>query len=222
MSSENLYKKQCLKVIKIVKEAELSDDEMDLDLEDEMNLDLNSQNLLNTEVICNKVPKSYDWVQNYLFNYNESEFRKTLRMDKKTFWALVEKIQYYPIFYSDSNNLQTSVELQLAITLNQLGTNSSLWTISTLFGVCEATVLNFINRIIIAIQSLRSEYIVWPTENYRQEVNIGFEQIQGFPMIIGAIDRLHIPLYEAPSKDNKDGYMLPKHKYGIHLQGVVE
>ncbi|RIB08676.1 hypothetical protein C2G38_2211011 [Gigaspora rosea] len=115
---------------------------MDLDLEDEMNLYLNNQNLLNTEVVHNNVPKSNDWVQNCLFNYNEPEFSKT--------------------------------------------------------------------------------YIVWPSDNYRQEFNTGFEQIQGFPMVIGAIDGSHIPLYEAPSKDNKDVYMSCKQKYGIHLQGVVE
>ncbi|CAG8557170.1 11564_t:CDS:2 [Gigaspora margarita] len=187
--SSNLYKKQDLKVIKIAKEAKSSNDsnydEMDLDFENEMNLYINNQNLLNTEVVRNNVPKSNNWVQN-------------------------------------SNNLQTSVELQLAVSLNRLGTNSSLWTISTLFGICEATVLNFLNRVIIAIRSLRSEYIVWLSENYRQEVNTGFEQIQGFPMVIGAIDGSHIPLYEAPSKDNKDVYMSCKQKYGIHLQGVVD
>ncbi|CAG8847380.1 5762_t:CDS:2, partial [Racocetra persica] len=97
---------------------------------------------INTETIRNNVPKSNDWVQNCLFNYNESEFRKTLRMDKK----------------------------------------------------------NFLDS----------------------KVNTGFEQIQGFPMVIGAIDGSHILLYEAPSKDNKDVYMSRKQKYGIHLQGVVD
>ncbi|CAG8547755.1 14107_t:CDS:1, partial [Cetraspora pellucida] len=132
--SSNLYKKQCLKVIEFIKEAESSDDEMDLDLEDQV---LNRE--INTKTVRNSVPKSNDWVQNCLFNYNETEFRKTLRMDKKTFWILVEKIQYHSVFYSNSNNFQTNVELQLAVALNRLGTKSSLWTISTLFGICEAT-----------------------------------------------------------------------------------
>ncbi|CAG8583868.1 12125_t:CDS:1, partial [Dentiscutata heterogama] len=212
--SSNLYKKQCLNLIKIAKEAESSSDEeynqMDLDLEDQ------------TEIVHNKIPKSKDWAQNCLFNYNDKEFRKTLRMDKKIFWALVEKIKYHPIFYSNSNHLQTSVELQLAVTLNRLGTKSTLWTIATLFGFCETTILNFLDRIIIAIQSLKSEYIVWPSGNYKEEVNAKFEQIQGFPMVIGAIDGSHIPLFEAPSKENKDVYMSRKQKYGIHLQGIVD
>ncbi|CAG8593462.1 13113_t:CDS:2 [Cetraspora pellucida] len=110
--SSNLYKKQCLKVIEFIKEAELSDNEMDLDLEDQV--------------------------------------------------------------------LKEKLILKL------------------------------------------SEYIIWPTENYRQEINTGFEQIQEFLMIIGAIDESYISLYKAPSKDNKDVYMLCKHKYGIHLQEVVD
>ncbi|CAG8819108.1 14342_t:CDS:2, partial [Dentiscutata erythropus] len=59
-------------------------------------------------------------------------------------------------------------------------------------------------RIIIAIRSLKLEYIVWPSGNYKKEVNTGFEQIQGFLVVIGAIDESHIPLFEAPSKENKD------------------
>ncbi|CAG8664161.1 6218_t:CDS:1, partial [Dentiscutata heterogama] len=65
------------------------------------------------------------------------------------------------------------------------------------------------------------EYIVWPQEDYRNEVHKGFERF-GFPMVIGAIDGSHIPLMEAPSKINKDLYMSRKHRYSIHLQAIVD
>ncbi|CAG8810655.1 7386_t:CDS:2, partial [Gigaspora margarita] len=76
-------------------------------------------------------------------------------------------------------------------------------------------------RLIVAIQSLREEYIIWPHEDYRKEINQEFENL-GFPMAIGAIDGTHIPLNEAPSKINKDTYISRKHRYGIHLQGINE
>ncbi|CAG8812667.1 13834_t:CDS:1, partial [Dentiscutata erythropus] len=76
-------------------------------------------------------------------------------------------------------------------------------------------------RLIIAIRSLKDKYIVWPRENYRKEVHKGFEKFE-FPIVIEAIDGSHIPLMEAPSKINKDIYMSRKHRYGIHLQAIVD
>ncbi|CAG8683307.1 28008_t:CDS:2 [Gigaspora margarita] len=142
-------------------------------------------------------------------------------MDKSTFWMLVDKIKFHSVFYSNSYHNQTDIAIQLAVVLYRLGSNASLWTIATLFGKCEQTILNFLDRLIIAIRSLKDEYIVWPQENYRKEVHEEFEKF-GFPMVIGAIDGSHIPLMEAPSKINKDIYMSRKHRYGIHLQAIVD
>ncbi|CAG8815158.1 30047_t:CDS:2, partial [Racocetra persica] len=76
-------------------------------------------------------------------------------------------------------------------------------------------------RLIIALQSLREKYIIWPCDDYQKKVNQEFE-ILGFPIAIKAIDGTHIPLNEAPSKINKDIYMSRKHRYGIYLQGIVD
>ncbi|RIB26229.1 hypothetical protein C2G38_2030416 [Gigaspora rosea] len=59
------------------------------------------------------------------------------------------------------------------------------------------------HRLIVAIQSLREEYVLWPREDYQKEINQEFENL-GFPIAIGAIDGTHIPLNEAPSKINKE------------------
>ncbi|CAG8608261.1 13254_t:CDS:2, partial [Cetraspora pellucida] len=200
-------KDQLKNIINLVKIAELNDDQ------DAMNIDQNTEfdehlalyyKILNSEIDYNKIPKSYNWVQNCLFNYRDKEFRKTLRMDKETFWILVDKIKFHPVFYSNSNNNQTDIAIQLAVVLYRLGSNASLWTIAVLFEKCEQTILNFLDRLIIAIRSLKDEYIV------------------GFPIVIGAIDGSHIPLMEASSKINKDIYMSHKHRYGIHLQAIID
>ncbi|CAG8532683.1 13039_t:CDS:1 [Dentiscutata heterogama] len=100
-----------------------------------MNIDQNTEfdeylalyyKILNSKINYNKIPKSYDWVQNCLFNYRDKEFRKTLRIDKPTFWMLVDKIKFHPVFYSNSNNNQTNITIQLAVVLYRLGSNASL------------------------------------------------------------------------------------------------
>ncbi|CAG8589141.1 13702_t:CDS:2 [Gigaspora rosea] len=93
--------------------------------------------ILNPEPSHYNHPKSDDWVRNVLFNYDETRFRRTLRMNKTTFFALVNQIKKHSIFYSNSNNLQTNVEIQLAMTLFRLGAPSTIWNVSMLFGIAK-------------------------------------------------------------------------------------
>ncbi|CAG8608742.1 11601_t:CDS:2 [Gigaspora rosea] len=79
---------------------------------------------------------------------NTTEFNSEDQMDIDHNDELINKIKLYSVFYSNSNNIQTDVAIQLAIALNQLGTNSSLWTFATLFGKCEATILIFLDQLI--------------------------------------------------------------------------
>ncbi|CAG8818881.1 3902_t:CDS:1, partial [Dentiscutata erythropus] len=177
---------------------------------------------LNSEPSTYNHPKSDDWVRNVLFNYDEVRFRRTLRMNKPTFFALVDQIQNHSVFHSNSTNLQTEVKIQLAVTLYRLGSPSTIWTNSMLFGIAEGTVHLFMDRVVTAIRSLKSQYVQWPSGDYKKEIHNEFEQMQGFPLVIGAIDGSHIPVFQAPDRLNKDVYFSRKHKYGIHLQGIVD
>ncbi|CAI2166372.1 16328_t:CDS:2 [Funneliformis geosporum] len=81
------------------------------------------------------------------------------------------------------------------LTLTQLGGKSIIWEICSKFGIAEGTILLFTSNIIVALKSLKSQIIIWPRNNYRQE---------------------------APSKLNKDVYITRKRRYAIHLQAVVD
>ncbi|CAG8668214.1 17244_t:CDS:2, partial [Gigaspora rosea] len=65
-------------------------------------------------------------------------------------------------------------------------------------------------------------HVQWPSGDYKKEIHDEFQEMQGFPLVIGAIDGSHIPLFQAPDRINKDVYFSRKHKYGIHLQGIVD
>ena len=106
----------------------------------------------------------------------------------------------------------------MAVVLYRLGGKSTVWEICTKFGIAEATVLLFTSRIITALRSLKSQAIIWPRDNYRQEVHRGFEEKRGFPNVIGALDGSHINLFEAPNKLNKDVYFTRKRRYAIHFK----
>src|SRR5437016_1806075 len=130
---------------------------------------------------------------------------------------IVNIIKDHEVF-SDKQN---PVELQLSITLFLLGRRPTIWDVASKFGVSEGSVVKYTHRVIVAIQSLRSQYIIWPHGDYRKQVLRGFAQMQGFPDVIGVVDGTHINLFEAPSKLNKDVYINRKRRYSIHVQGVV-
>ncbi|CAG8533358.1 13963_t:CDS:2, partial [Dentiscutata heterogama] len=176
---------------------------------------------LNSQISYYNHPKLDDWVRNILFNYDKVRFRRTLRISKSTFFTLVNQIQNHSVFHSNANNMQTDIQIQLAATLFHLGSLSTIWAISAQFGIAESTFHLFIDRVITAIRSLRSEYIKWPQGDFKKEVSEEFQKMQGFPLIIGAIDSSHIPFFEASSRINKDVYFSRKYQYGIHLQRIV-
>ncbi|RIB20283.1 hypothetical protein C2G38_2179754 [Gigaspora rosea] len=139
---------------------------------------------LKPRISYNHIPKSDDWVKNVLFNYDEIRFRKTLRMNKSTFFILVNQIQNHFVFHSNANNMQTDVQIQLAVTLFCLGSLSIIWAIYAQFGNAEGTVHLFMERVITAIRSLKLEYIKWTQGDYKEEVYREFQKIQGFPLVI--------------------------------------
>ncbi|CAI2177964.1 5744_t:CDS:2 [Funneliformis geosporum] len=58
------------------------------------------------------------------------------------------------------SNQQKSVELQLSVTLFLLGRKFTIWDIASKFGISIGSVVKYTQRVIIAIQSLRSQYLL--------------------------------------------------------------
>ncbi|CAH1770693.1 853_t:CDS:2, partial [Entrophospora sp. SA101] len=72
-----------------------------------------------------------------------------------------------------------------------------------------------------AILETKNNYVKWPVEQYRHEILGGFQQIGGFPNVIGAIDGTHINLTNAPSKD-PEVFFNRKKRYSIQCQAIVD
>ncbi|CAJ0874476.1 16553_t:CDS:2, partial [Entrophospora sp. SA101] len=106
-----------------------------------------------------------------------------------------------PIFHTNAFIKQIDVNFQVSVFLRRLAIKGDIFTTSSLFGISEGTVILYTNRIIKAILETKNNYVKWPVEQYRHEILGGFQQIGGFPNVIGAIDGTHINLTNAPSKD---------------------
>ncbi|CAG8624762.1 5385_t:CDS:2, partial [Cetraspora pellucida] len=153
-------------------------DELDPCYNDELISSIIRYHLDCPSLFINIYPESDHWYSTILFNYNNVRFRRTLRMNKSSFWMIVNKIKDHKNFKDIPNNKQNPVEKQLAITLYRL--------------------------VIEAIKFFKKDVIIWPRGNYRQKVHKRFKNLYSFLNVIGALDGSHMNLFEAASKPNKN------------------
>ena len=100
-------------------------------------------------------------------------------------------------------HLPIPVDEQLAVTIWRLTTNVEYWTISALFGIGISTVCETIHKTCqVVTQHLLPKYVRVPPEERLMDVIDDFENLWGFPQVVGAIDGSHIPILkpiECPS-----------------------
>nr|CAG8635682.1 14393_t:CDS:2 [Entrophospora candida] len=142
-------------------------------------------------------------------------------MSKSNFNRLVDILKINPIFHTNAFIKQIDVNFQVSVFLRRLAIKGDIFTISSLFGISEGTVILYTNRTIKAILETKNNYVKWPVEQHRHEILDGFQQIGGFPNVIGAIDGTHINLTNAPSKD-PEVFFNRKKRYSIQCQAIVD
>ena len=85
-----------------------------------------------------------------------------LRVSPQVFQALLQLIEDHPVFQNNSNNYQTPIETQLAVTLYQMGcfgNGASLEDIARISGSSEGSVENFTWRCFRAIEDLHDLFV---------------------------------------------------------------
>ena len=90
-----------------------------------------------------------------------------------------------------------------------MGTLEPYDLVAERFGIAKSAAFNVVKRIGSAlVNNFKKEFIKWPTGAAAAEVMANFEQKEGIPGVIGAIDGSHIPI-KAPS-ENQDEYIKRK------------
>ena len=92
----------------------------------------------------------------------------------------------------------------MSITTHYLGGNEPYELVAERYGVCKATAYDTVLRVSQgSVDNYVDRFIKWPTGQAALSVIEKFEELQGFPGVIGAIDGSHIPITppEASSQD---------------------
>ncbi|PKB96910.1 hypothetical protein RhiirA5_301501 [Rhizophagus irregularis] len=83
-------------------------------------------------------------------------------MERQQFNKLVQVLQNDTVFQNKGNKPQAPVEFQLVIFLRRLGSKDDILSICSRFGICEGTVILYINHVMKAIRNKKLEFVQWP------------------------------------------------------------
>lgn len=154
-------------------------------------------------------------------------FIHMLRVSPLIFDTILALIEDHLVFQNNSNNPQTPVHTQLAVTLYRLGrygNAASVKDIAMFLGISEGSVENFTDRCITAIKSLHDVFLRALTAAEKKtekqwildEMGPEFEGslwCEGYLMYDGTI----VVIYKKPGL-NGDAYYTRKSNYGFNVQ----
>jgi hypothetical protein len=169
------------------------------------------------------IPKSMDFVENYFLEQSDSQFRVITRVNKETFFYLVELLKNSPIFQNNSKCPQAPLHWQLACALDRLGNNGqgvSHARSKFLWGLGQGTVHLYTQRVIEALCAMKDEWIRWPDATERRHISRQLAR-KGFPGAVGFVDGTTIPIHKKPAVSGNT-FMDRKRRYSINAQIVCD
>lgn len=177
----------------------------------------------------NKRKYSFAWYREVFIEWSDEDFRRNLRMNRRTFFKLVKAVEVRFDRKSRRGRSSYPTELKIAACLWRLGTQSEYRTLSPLFGVSESSLCKWMDIFINAVIDLLGHHINLPAVNTpeRAKIHRGFLKLTsrprypGLAQILGAIDCTHIPLFKPPTEFPED-YFDRKHQYSIITQAVAD
>jgi hypothetical protein len=173
------------------------------------------------------VPKAGNLHLAWEFAQNPADhhrFVSMLRVTPNIFHVILSLIEHHPVFVNHSNNEQTAVEKQLAVTLYRMGRSgnaAAVEEIARIAGCGEGSVENYTNRCFTAIEALHDLFIRKLTREEKEvekewvDENLGFQGLwrEGYLMYDGTI----VVLFRKPGL-NGDAYYTRKGNYGLNVQ----
>ena len=136
----------------------------------------------------------------------DEEFKANFRLDRTSFYALVEELKPRLSPIARSFNPRTlCATIKVALTLYYLKDTGSLRMVANQFGIAKSTASLTIRQVCSAINEILGPRLI-KFPSLREEVEAtmaGFKRKFGFPMVLGCIDGTHIPIQQ-PTENASD------------------
>ncbi|XP_058455610.1 uncharacterized protein LOC131432967 [Malaya genurostris] len=160
-----------------------------------------------------------DFVDNVVPAYTDEEFLQHFRINRKLFHnleALFENSEIYSVLREDK---RMSAAKHLLMFLWFAGNSScDFRDLSQRFRASISSVSRTIKRVIYFLTDLSQFVIKWHTQNEITRAAEYYQNLNGFPNVIGAVGAIHIPV--EVSKHDKMTYSSAKGQTTIILQAI--
>ena len=202
---------------------EMLDDE-DICIHYEEEIDASPFLLLQASSFCRNIGvRIHGFAETTVPRYSDPTFRSHFRMWKSTTEILIELLgncPEVPVLH-ERGRPPVKVDKQLFITLWYLGNPECIRSISDRFDVTKSSVYRVTRRVCRAIvNNLVPQFIKWPGGEGARDIMASFEEFNGLPRCLGAIDGTHIPI-KAP-QNHPEQYINRKNFHSMQLQTVCD
>ncbi|KAG2195013.1 hypothetical protein INT47_005613 [Mucor saturninus] len=164
----------CLKTLSLSQNVIIEDDKQADEIH-ELLSGLETKRVLNSGP---GIPKLNQY-REFFLKWDDEEFVKMCRRKKESFLKLLRFIEDHPVFNNKSFVVQTDVQIQLAVTIDQ---------IVTLFGIGKGSVTNYTQGCFKAINDNLGHLMRWPNEEQRELSTAAIKKYHLFRNCIGYID----------------------------------
>ncbi|KAK3911740.1 Putative nuclease [Frankliniella fusca] len=159
-------------------------------------------------------------VINDFHNLGDPCFKIHFRMSRTVFEALTTTVFNHLVVKGRLKRERTPMQDILLMVVWLLATPDSFRSVALRFGVNPGTLYYFYLYVIQALRELAPEFITWPNAAERVVISEAFQELSGFPGIIGCIDCTHIQI-TAPLEES-GRYVNRHHVYSINVQSVAD
>ncbi|MGH3054888.1 MAG: transposase family protein, partial [Gaiellaceae bacterium] len=150
---------------------------------------------------------------------NDREFLRAFRMDKKSFWKIVDMIKGNRVFSGTTAHKRTEPPQHQLLTflkyVGTMGNDANAESIAGFFGIGLGTTITYIRNASRALYALKDDVVYWPGEDERGEIARRICSKYVFKHCVGMVDGTLLPLEYKPSLDGED-YFTRKGGYAIN------
>ncbi|KAL3685319.1 hypothetical protein R1sor_003341 [Riccia sorocarpa] len=144
-------------------------------------------------------------------------------MSRDSFYCILDLIGDHSVFHNNSPKPQAAVFVQLAVALDRFGhegNGACLDRSMLLWGISHGSMVNYTNRVMIALESCMGHEIAWPDRQGRASIAEHFAAL-GFPGCVGLVDGTLVKLSQRP-RDDGETYFDQKSNYSLNVQVICD
>lgn len=161
------------------------------------------------------VQKNERFFEKTVDQYTDGQYIEHFRLSRQKVEELSEQFEVSEHFhYQESDDRKVTALKFITVFLWYASNEAASFRDVDRFNISKSTLFKIIRRVTHFLSNLSPQYIKWPTEEEKIEIERHFQR-NNFPGVVGIIDGTHVRI-DRPSED-PDSYLNRKHHFSIQI-----